>query len=151
MDRDAQWARLGAVLASEGETWASAPRFATFASRAASRREIETALERWTRERCATDVEELLQGAGVPAGLVANGAELDADAQLGWRGFFAALETPEGTREHFDGVPFRSTIEPGRVSSPGPLLGEHTERVLTDLLGLDGAAIATLRAEGAIG
>jgi crotonobetainyl-CoA:carnitine CoA-transferase CaiB-like acyl-CoA transferase len=148
---EAEWARLAAVLASAGERWASAPRFATLPGRAAARREIESALERWTRERRASEVEDLLQGAGVPAGLVANGADLEADEQLAWRGYFAALETVEGARERFDGVPFRSTIEPGQVSHPGPLLGEHTERVLTDLLGLDGAAIATLRAEGAIG
>ena len=151
IETDAQWRRLADVLASAGERWASDPRFATLAGRMAAGHEIDAGLERWTRERRASEVEELLQRAGVPAGLVASGADLDADPQLAQRGYSAFVATPEGACERFDGVPFRSSLEPGRIDAPGPLLGEHTERVLADVLGLDESAIAALRAEGAIG
>ena len=84
------------------------------------------------------------------AGLVASGADLEADPQLRSRGYFPTVPTPEGGDEIFDGIPFLSSLWPGRIASPGPLLGEHTEAVLTEILRLDAAAIVALRAEGAI-
>ena len=60
------------------------------------------------------------------------------------------MPTPEGDAVTFDGIPFVSSTLPGRVAAPGPLLGEHTDLVLRDLLGLREADIAALRAEGVI-
>jgi len=60
------------------------------------------------------------------------------------------VRTPEGGAETFDGIPFVSSVLPGRIDAPGPLLGEHTALVLRDLLGLREADIAALRAEGVI-
>ena len=60
------------------------------------------------------------------------------------------VRTPEGDTATFDGIPFASSTLPGRVVAPGPLLGEHTDLVLRDLLGLREADIAALRAEGVI-
>ena len=89
-------------------------------------------------------------GIGLAAGLVANGADLARDAQLAARGYFETVATPEGGRETFDGIPFRASSLSGRVAAPGPLLGEHTDLVLRDLLGLREADLATLRTEGVI-
>jgi crotonobetainyl-CoA:carnitine CoA-transferase CaiB-like acyl-CoA transferase len=148
---DTEWRRLAGVLARDGEQWAGAEHLATAAGRARARREIEDRLGAWTRARTAAEVERRLQEGGVAAGLVASGADLELDPQLRARGYFAEVPTPEGTREVFDGVPFLSSLAPGRVAAPGPLLGEHTDAVLRDLAGLDAAALAALRAEGAIG
>jgi crotonobetainyl-CoA:carnitine CoA-transferase CaiB-like acyl-CoA transferase len=49
------------------------------------------------------------------------------------------------------GAPVRLSETPGSVRTPAPTLGEHTDAVLRDLLGLDAPAIASLRAAGAIG
>jgi len=150
VEDDGQWRRLAAVLAGDGESWADDDRLATVRGRSDARLRVERALEAWTRARPAADVERRLQEAGVPAGLVASGADLEADPQLRSRGYFPTVPTPEGGDEIFDGIPFLSSLWPGRIASPGPLLGEHTEAVLTELLRLDAAAIVALRAEGAI-
>ncbi|MEW6273086.1 MAG: CoA transferase, partial [Thermodesulfobacteriota bacterium] len=149
LDDDA-WRALAAVLAGDGEGWALASRLATLAGRLAARDDLDRGLERWTRARRAGDVERALQRAGVAAGVVASAADLAADPQLEHRGYFATVATPEGGCETFDGVPFVSSTMPGRVAGPGPLLGEHTDLVLRDLLGIDQAGIAALRAEGVI-
>jgi len=49
------------------------------------------------------------------------------------------------------GAPVRLSETPGSVRTPAPLLGEHTETVLRERLGLDAARIETLRAGGVIG
>jgi crotonobetainyl-CoA:carnitine CoA-transferase CaiB-like acyl-CoA transferase len=49
------------------------------------------------------------------------------------------------------GAPVRLSETPGSVRTPAPLLGEHTDAVLGDLLGLDAGEIDTLRAAGVIG
>jgi crotonobetainyl-CoA:carnitine CoA-transferase CaiB-like acyl-CoA transferase len=49
------------------------------------------------------------------------------------------------------GAPVRLSETPGSVRTPAPTLGEHTDRVLRELLGLDADEVASLRATGAIG
>ena len=147
---DEDWQRCAAVLAADGEAWVARPELRTLAGRIAARAEIDRRLAAWTRPRRAEDLEARLQASGVAAGLVANGADLARDAQLATRGYFETVATPEGGRETFDGIPFRASSLPGRVAAPGPLLGEHTDLVLRDLLGLREADLATLRAEGVI-
>ena len=147
---DAAWRGLASVLAADGESWAAHPALHTLAGRLDARAEIDARLAAWARMRHAEDLEARLQAAGVPAALVANGADLARDPQLAARGYFETVATPEGGRETFDGIPFRSSTLPGRIAAPGPLLGEHTDLVLRDLLGLRDADLATLRAEGVI-
>ncbi|MGH7185627.1 MAG: hypothetical protein ACREIB_05030 [Pseudomonadota bacterium] len=49
------------------------------------------------------------------------------------------------------GAPVRLSEAPGAVRTPAPMLGEHTDQVLVELLGLDAGQIAALRTAGAIG
>jgi len=147
---DDDWRRLAALLAADGEAWAQDAALVTLDGRRAARGDLEQRLSKWARSRRAGDLERRLQDAGVAAGLVANAADLSADPQLAHRGYFETVATPEGRRETFDGIPFVSGTLPGRVTAPGPLLGEHTDLVLRDLLGLSANEIAVLRAEGAI-
>lgn len=147
---DVDWQRLASLLAGDGEGWVRDPALAQLAGRRAARGAIDERLSRWTRTRRATDLERRLQDAGVPAGLVANAADLSVDPQLAHRGYFESVAVPEGGRETFDAIPFCTSRSPGRVSGPGPLLGEHTDQILHDLLGLAADEIAALRGEGVI-
>jgi crotonobetainyl-CoA:carnitine CoA-transferase CaiB-like acyl-CoA transferase len=49
-----------------------------------------------------------------------------------------------------DGLPVRFSRTPHKISRGAPCVGEHTEQVLGDLLGLGKAEIAALRAEGVV-
>jgi benzylsuccinate CoA-transferase BbsF subunit len=143
---DDEWA--GLVRALGTPAWARDPAFATTAGRAAHAAAIDARLAAWTADRPAEAVVETLQAAGVPAGLVADAADLCArDPQLAARGHFVEVPTPEGRTVRIDGPPYRLSATPARVTGPGPLLGEHTDEVLSSVLGLDDADIARLRTD----
>jgi crotonobetainyl-CoA:carnitine CoA-transferase CaiB-like acyl-CoA transferase len=147
---DAHWQALRRAL--DDPPWAADPVLATAAGRVARAAELDARLAEWTRAHDAADVMEHLQGAGVPAGVVANAVDLcERNPQLAARGYWESVATPEGTTLTFDGVASRLTATPGLVSGPGPLLGEHGERVLADLLACDAAEIARLRGLGVLG
>jgi crotonobetainyl-CoA:carnitine CoA-transferase CaiB-like acyl-CoA transferase len=87
----------------------------------------------------------------VPAGLVADAADVCRDdPALAARGHFVDVATPEGRMVRIDGPPFLLSDTPGRVQGCGPLLGEHTDEVLGEILGYDTAAIDALRRDGVV-
>ncbi|HSX78087.1 MAG TPA: CoA transferase [Candidatus Saccharimonadia bacterium] len=49
------------------------------------------------------------------------------------------------------GVPVKLSETPGSVREPAPLLGQHTDEVLHEYLGMNDAEILALRHEGVIG
>jgi len=131
--------------------WAAEPRFATFRNRLANHDELDVLVEEWTRKLSAEEVMARLQSAGVPAGLVANARDLcERDPHLRQRGYWVDLETAEGEQVHLDGVPTRLSRTPGRVASPGPLLGEQTSEVLCEVLGMERAEVEQLRNDDVI-
>jgi benzylsuccinate CoA-transferase BbsF subunit len=131
--------------------WTRDPRFATIEGRLASAGELDRRVTEWTRSRIAEDAMERLQEAGVAAGVVANAEDVCArDPQLAARGHFVDVATPEGRTVRMDGPPYVLSHTPARVSGPGPLLGEHTDAVLRDLLGLDDDELRMLHADGVV-
>jgi crotonobetainyl-CoA:carnitine CoA-transferase CaiB-like acyl-CoA transferase len=88
----------------------------------------------------------------VPAGVVADAVDLcTRNPQLAARGYWTAVATPEGDTVTLDGVAAQLEATPGRIAAPGPVLGEHTDRVLVDIVGLSTEEIARLRRAGALG
>ena len=130
--------------------WADDPRFDTNAKRVERRQGLEALIE----SRLQTgDRETWLQRfaeAGVPCGPINDIAELFADPQVSHREMIVEVEHPTAGRIKLPGIPAKFSRTPGRVQGPPPLLGEHTEEVLTGLLGYSGETIHRLRAEGVI-
>jgi crotonobetainyl-CoA:carnitine CoA-transferase CaiB-like acyl-CoA transferase len=121
------------------------PRFATAADRKRNEDELEQILTAWTRERDKWEVTRTLQEAGVAAFPSMNAKDLAEDRHLNERGFFARLPHAEvGARTHA-GIPWQLANSPNGVRSPAPLLGEHTDEVLRDLLGYSAEEIGRLR------
>jgi len=88
---------------------------------------------------------EKLTAAGIPCGSVRNLQELFDDPQIAAREMIAQAEHSALGTLRLLGVPVKLSDTPGTIRSAPPLLGEHTERVLRDDVGLDAAAIARLR------
>jgi crotonobetainyl-CoA:carnitine CoA-transferase CaiB-like acyl-CoA transferase len=141
---DAEWHAFAAAIGSP--PWSSERRFATPADRSAHRDELDRLVERWTRARSPEAVMHTLQAAGVAAGLVADARDLATDPQLAARGYWARCS--DGTI--LDGVVPRLSHTPGAVAAPGPRLGEHTDDVLHELLGMEQSAIGRLRRDAII-
>ena len=147
-DRD--WRGLVATMGRPA--WALDERLATAAGRVAEAARLDAEVAAWTRTMEVHVATSRLQAHGVPAGPVADAADVCAgDPQLAARGHFADVATPEGRTVRIDGPPFRLSATPASVRGPGPLLGEHTDDVLRTLLGYDDDALAALRADGTIG
>ncbi len=141
---DDDWRRFRAAV---GEPWVEDPTFASIEARVANAAALEEAVEAWTSRRSPEETTTLLQARGVPAFTVANGEDLcERDPQLRARGYWARVPTPEGGVVVLDGVPSRLSRTPGGVVAPGPLHGEHTDRVLAEVLDLGPDEIRDLRA-----
>ncbi len=92
----------------------------------------------------------LLQEAGVPAGEVNRCEDLFSDPQLTHRHHFVFQEHPEIGRHASDGTEFRLPASPPRYQWPAPLLGEHTEYVFKEFLGVSDQEYSDLVAEGVL-
>ena len=105
----------------------------------------------WCAERNAFEAAEMLRRGGVPAYVVLRPSDLYDDRQLAHRGFFVTLEHPVMGPTPYDGPATVYSRTPQRLRSAAPCLGEHSERVLTELLELSHGEASRLRGAGALG
>jgi benzylsuccinate CoA-transferase BbsF subunit len=144
---DDEWRRLAMLMALPA---AETTRFATLADRKAAEDVLETLLTAWTSTRSPEEITTVLQDAGLAAAPAMTNRDIFEDAHLRERGFFVELEHPEvGVRRHL-GIPWTMSGTPCAVTRPAPCLGEATEYVLGELLGLDASTRADLRARGVV-
>jgi benzylsuccinate CoA-transferase BbsF subunit len=146
---DAEWQALADAMGNP--EWAADARFATLAGRKANEAELDAGINAWTADKDAYAVMHDLQARGVPAGVVQSAREmLDYDEHLKARGYYVYLDHPETGRAAYDGPPFVLSKTPGRLRSPAPLLGQHTEQVCKEILGLSDDEITELILDGVL-
>jgi crotonobetainyl-CoA:carnitine CoA-transferase CaiB-like acyl-CoA transferase len=147
---DAQWREL--VHAMGDPPWACDAAVASAAGRRARHDAIDAALGAWCRGRDAEALAEELLARGIPAAPVTAAAQLGDNPQLQARGFFEAVSHAVVGTHAYPTLPLQLTAHRWRWSAgPAPTLGEHTEAVLRELLGVSDAEIDALRADGIIG
>ena len=126
------------------------PRFATNPSRVANRSELIRILEVVFCERTREDWLRVLANAKLPAGPVYSIEEIFSDPQVLHRQMLLKVEHPKAGTINQIGVPMKFSEANLNIELPPPLLGEHTDNVLTSLLGYDTQRIGELRAKGVI-
>ena len=92
----------------------------------------------------------LLVGAAIPCGPVNDMQHLFADPQLKHRGMIAEVPHPTIGNLRLTGIPIKYSETPGEVRLPPPLLGEHTDEILTSTLDYSSDKIEELKTQGAI-
>ena len=142
----AEWARLCEVI--EKPEWADDRALASEEARRSRADEIDAAIEAWTVLRTPHEAMTQLQAVGVPAGAVQTCEDLFADLQLQEREHFWTLEHSVIGLHAYDAPAFKLSRTPARPRWAGPALGEYTQLVCHEILGLDDVAIADLAAEG---
>jgi crotonobetainyl-CoA:carnitine CoA-transferase CaiB-like acyl-CoA transferase len=143
------WQRFVAAL--NTPRWSRDPRFDSADSQQEHLEALDACVEAWTRVHTAEEVMARLQEAGIAAGVVADGRDLcERDPQLAARRYWRTLVTPEDETVTVDGPAVQLSATPGDVDRVAPRLGEDTDRVLRELLGLDPASIGGLRRDGIV-
>ncbi len=146
ISNDAQWRRF--CDAAGRPDLADDCRFATNQLRTAHYEALRPELARTLAARSAAEWLDRLAAAEVPCGPIRSVAEAVEDPQIAARGMIAEVLQPGLGRLRTAGTPLRLSATPAVPVRPAPGLGEHTDAVLTERLGLTAAEVAALRAEG---
>jgi crotonobetainyl-CoA:carnitine CoA-transferase CaiB-like acyl-CoA transferase len=126
------------------------PRFVTNAARNANRPALVDALQRAFSQKPYEEWEQILVPAGIPVGAINTIDQVVAHPQVNARGAMVEHDHPVAGRVKAVGPPVRMTGTPGGIRAPAPLLGQHTEAVLRDRLGLADAELSRLRERGVV-
>ena len=136
-----QWQRL--LRAIGKQNLIDDPRFASPQERARHADAIDALLSAWCSERTKIEAMDILQGAGVPAGAVLDTQDLNADPHLRNSGMFATIEHPVRGPLTIPAWPVMMSESHVPVRC-APLLGAHTEEVLSEWLALSKQEIQEL-------
>ncbi|HET7876664.1 MAG TPA: CoA transferase [Methylomirabilota bacterium] len=130
--------------------WADDPRFATNLKRVERREELVRLIEERLQARSRDEWIAAFAAAGLPTGPINTIDQVFADRQVLHRGMVQEIDHPTAGRVRLVGIPVKFSATPGEIKLPPPLLGQHTDEVLTGLLGLDPQELESLRADGVI-
>ncbi|HEY3189004.1 MAG TPA: CoA transferase, partial [Solirubrobacteraceae bacterium] len=143
------WHSVAKVLGREDLL--SNPAFGSTPARAARGAEIDAMVEAWTRGRTKGEVMKILTEAHVPCAPVQKAHEVIDDPHLAARGLWVEVEHPRRGKTK---VPISSIrlhgSAPSEVTRVAPMLGQDTDRVLSELLGLGAEELGALHATGVI-
>jgi len=143
---DAEWNSFKQMV---NKPWAEDARFSTLLYRKKNEDELDRLISEWTINFTAKHLMELMQNAGVAAGVVQSPEDIINDPQLKLRDSFWVIKHKIlGLVTHL-GRPFILSKTPAQPRIPAPCLGEHTEYVCTKLLGMTDDEFVELVAAGA--
>jgi len=148
--RDHQFERLAETVGRP--EWCGDPRFATREGWAEHRESVvRPAIEAWARDKTKLEASRILAGQGIPAGPSNLAPDLVADPHVAARDMLIEVPHPGAERPMLMvGNPVKLSASPEGPVTRFPSLGEHTERVLREMLALGDEELASLREAGAI-
>ena len=141
------WAHLMRVI--EREELIDDPEWSTPQVRLPKLDQCFAMIEEWTKTKTKFEVMETLNPLNIPCGPILSIEELISEEALVKTGTVVEVDHPERGRYRTVGNPIKLSNSPTEVVR-SPLLGEHTDEVLTDVLGYDAAQIKALREAGAV-
>jgi len=128
---------------------ANDPKLEKNQGRVDNEKEIDAAIEKWTKDHTSDEVLLIMDEASVPAGPILSVKDMMKDEHYIARGMFQEVEANGRTLQIPAMLPIL-TETPGTTEWPGPALSEHTDEVLSELLGKDEKEIAQLREDGVL-
>lgn len=145
---DEEWKSFCRVIGNPA--WTKEPRFSTLLARKENEDELDRLVGEWTINHSAQEVMTVMQAGGVAAGLVETGEDqLEHDPQTRHRNMFPELDHPRLGKHHAVASPFIMSKTPCQLTR-APLLGEHNQYVLKEILGMSDEEIAELVVSGAL-
>jgi formyl-CoA transferase len=127
------------------------PRYRDNHDRVKAHAEVKEIVEAWTGSRTAHDVIDRLSAKAIPCAPLYTVKDVVDDAHIaGARRMIREVDHPVAGRMKLVGSPICLSETPAEIRSPAPLLGQHSEEVLRDVLGYSGDQVEALRRAKAI-
>jgi benzylsuccinate CoA-transferase BbsF subunit len=142
-----EWGRFCKAIGKPA--WKESTEFGTLIDRLNNLDKLDSLIGEWTIEHSPEEVVSLMQKAGVAAGVVQSGQDLDNDPQLRHRHFYWELDHPEMGKFTYSGMPAMLSKTPYEIRR-APMLGEHNEYVCTELLGISDEEFSQLISDGVL-
>ena len=130
---------------------ASDERFVNHQARGRNMAEIDGIIAEWAQQFDSADLQERLDTAGVPAGLVYQPKDMLDDPQFAARGSIATVKDERHGELAMPAIVPKLSGTPGEIRWTGRALGADTDAVLTEVLGLTAEQVEELRLRGVIG
>jgi crotonobetainyl-CoA:carnitine CoA-transferase CaiB-like acyl-CoA transferase len=145
---DGDWERLAGVI---GEEWAQAEPLKSVAGRLAAVDDLEGRMAAWTSRYTRREVQDMVQGAGVPGAMVATPEDrIEHDSNTRDWGLWPTVRHAGGGTVRVDGLPIHLSETDWVITRGGPALGQHNGYVFGEVLGIDKEEQAALARDGVI-
>ena len=131
------------------EDWLDDPEWNTPKGRLSKLEKMFEEIEKWTMTKSKFEVMEILNPLNVPCGPVLSMKELAEEESLRASGTVVEIDHPTRGKYVSVGNPIKLSDSTTAVER-SPLLGEHTEQILSEVLGMDSADIEAARSAGAV-
>ena len=128
--------------------WTQSDKFATLEGRRANHDELDANISQWTSDKDYKEVMHALQSKGVAAAAVFTNQDVAEDPHLKDRGYIWDVTHPSAGTRQFLGAPMQLSETPIVLHRPAPMLGQHNEYVVKDLLGMKTAEAEKLNEAG---
>jgi len=126
------------------------PQYSTNSLRTENKKDLNRILEAEFRKRTKREWLELLGHENLPHSSINDMSEICEDPHIAYRKMLVEIDQPRVGKMRIVGSPIRLSETPGEVYAPAPLLGEHSEQVLKNILGYTEAEVEQLKAENVI-
>jgi benzylsuccinate CoA-transferase BbsF subunit len=134
VETDGEWQSF--VKAIGSPKWAQDKKYATAAGRLKNSDKLDKLVAEWTVNYPPEAVEEMLQQAGVGAGVVASAKDIDEDPQMNYYNFYREFEHPYmGKLRYYHPAAIKLSAVETAMKRP-VLIGEHNEYICTSILGM---------------
>ncbi|MBA4219870.1 MAG: formyl-CoA transferase [Methylobacterium sp.] len=142
------WEKICDVIGEPG--WKIDPNYAKPPARLPRLNEIFGRIEEWTMTKTKFEAMDILNEYDIPCGPILSMKEIAEEKSLRETGTVVEVDHPKRGKYLSVGNPIKLSNSPSEVRR-SPLLGEHTDEVLRDVLKLDEARIAAIVESGATG
>jgi CoA:oxalate CoA-transferase len=145
---DKLWAQYCKILGREDLV--EHPEFKTNRLRCDHRKPMVAILEKEMAKKTAAEWCEIFEKERIPYSPINNLKQICEDAHIEHRQMLVEVDQPVVGKMQISASPFKLSETPGEVYAPAPMLGQHTDEVLRDLLGYSAEQIAKLKTDGVI-
>lgn len=125
-------------------------RFVSNVKRTENQKQLKAILDTIFPDKTVDEWLEAIDGAGIPCGPINTVDRVMKDPQVIAREMIVEVDHPVAGKFKMPGIPIKLSETPGTVETPAPLLGQHTEEILHEILGLSKEEVAKLKEEGVL-